>query len=83
VTKRGGGVAVNAAWHIISKKELATLFLKFLSCGRARGESFCLDFSCFVLFIKKKNEVGFGAKPLSVQNRFTLLLISGSNILNL
>jgi len=21
-------------------------------------ESFCLDFSCFVLFIKKKNEVG-------------------------
>jgi hypothetical protein len=26
VTKRGGGVDVNAAWHRISKKELATLF---------------------------------------------------------
>jgi hypothetical protein len=56
----------------ISIKELATLYLKFLPCGRARGVSFCpsyamapagrLDFSCFVLFIKKKNEVGIGAK---------------------
>jgi hypothetical protein len=57
-TKRGGGVAVNGTRHRISRKELATLSLKFLPCGRARWESFCLDFSCFVLFIKKKNEVG-------------------------
>ena len=26
------------------------------------GDSFCLDFSCFVLCIKAKNEVGIGAK---------------------
>jgi hypothetical protein len=32
--------------------------------ARRRGEaSICLDFSCFVLCIKAKNEVGFGAKP--------------------
>jgi hypothetical protein len=30
--------------------------------GQAGG-SFCLDFSCFVLCIKAKNEMGFGAKP--------------------
>jgi hypothetical protein len=26
-------------------------------------DSFCLEFSCFVLCFKTKNEVGFGAKP--------------------
>jgi hypothetical protein len=32
--------------------------------ARRRGEaSICLDFSCFVLCIKAKNEVGFGVKP--------------------
>jgi hypothetical protein len=27
------------------------------------GDSFCLDFSCFILCIKAKKEVGIGAKP--------------------
>ena len=45
------------------------------SCGlpelaRMRAEaSICIDFSCFVLCIKTKNEVGMGAKP---RVRFTL-----------
>jgi hypothetical protein len=32
--------------------------LKFLPCSRARWRSFWLDFSCFVLCVKTKNEVG-------------------------
>jgi hypothetical protein len=49
-----------------------TYFLSYLHRALARqntedvpgpaGDLFCLDFSCFILFVKKKNEVGFGAK---------------------
>jgi hypothetical protein len=56
-------VAVNAATLEISARRLCPLCLKFLRCSRARWRSFWLDFSCFVLCIKAKNEVGFGATP--------------------
>jgi hypothetical protein len=39
--------------------ERACIRLLEIPAFRQSGEgSFCLDFSCFVLFIKKKNEVG-------------------------
>jgi len=37
-------------------------------------ESFCLDFSCFVLCIKAKNEVGIGAKPHYISNTYKYYL---------
>jgi len=49
------------AWNF--SKEACQLCLKFLPCSRARWQLFWLDFSCFVLCIKTKNEVGLGAKP--------------------
>jgi hypothetical protein len=42
-------------------KEACPLCLKFLPCSRVRWKLFWLDFSCFVLCIKTKNEVGLPA----------------------
>jgi hypothetical protein len=63
-TKRDGVEAVNDASRGISIKELATLYLKFRTCGRAGRDRFVLIFLASFFLSKKKNEVGFGASPV-------------------
>jgi hypothetical protein len=58
VTKRGAGEAVNDERHGISYKRACDRLLEIPAFRQSGEESFCLDFSCFVLFGKKKNEVG-------------------------
>jgi hypothetical protein len=42
----------------------ATTLLEIPALRQSAEGLFCLDFSCFVLCVKTKNEVGPGAKPL-------------------
>jgi hypothetical protein len=58
MTKRGACEDVNAERHGISYKRACVRLLEIPAFRQSGEESFCLDFSCFVLFIKKKNEVG-------------------------
>jgi hypothetical protein len=60
MTKRGGRLGVNAEILGISYKRACVLLLEIPVFQQSGEGSFCLAFSCFVLFGKKKNEVGFG-----------------------